>query len=111
MASRASTPTAARRWRARSPSRRRSVARSRSRPTSPARPPAGDIDAILLGVAGEESVRAAWREIERRVQAAGRPWTGAVVQPLVAPGADVLVGAVRDRRGPRDGDRPGRPPS
>jgi acyl-CoA synthetase (NDP forming) len=57
---------------------------------------AGDIDAVVLGLAGEEAVRAAWRELERRVQAAGRPWTGAVVQPLVAPGADVLVGAVRD---------------
>jgi acetate---CoA ligase (ADP-forming) len=57
---------------------------------------AGDIDAVLLGLAGEEAVRAAWRELERRVQSAGRPWTGAVVQPLVAPGADVLVGAVRD---------------
>jgi acyl-CoA synthetase (NDP forming) len=57
---------------------------------------AGDIDAVLLGLAGEEAVRAAWRELERRVQAAGRRWTGAVVQPLVAPGADVLVGAVRD---------------
>ena len=48
---------------------------------------AGDIDAVLLGLAGEEAVRAAWRELERRVQAAGRPWTGAAVQPLVAPGA------------------------
>jgi hypothetical protein len=42
-------------------------------------------------------VRAGWRELEQRVQAAARPWTGAIVQPLVAPGADVLVGAVRDR--------------
>jgi acetyltransferase len=30
------------------------------------------------------------------MQTAGRPWTGAVVQPLAAPGADVLVGTVRD---------------
>ncbi len=30
------------------------------------------------------------------MKAAGRPWTGAVVQRLVAPGADVLVGALRD---------------
>ena len=57
---------------------------------------AGDIDAVLLGLDGEEAVRAAWRELERRVQAAGRPSSGAIVQPLVAPGADVLVGAVRD---------------
>ena len=42
------------------------------------------------------AVRAGWSELERRVQAAGRSWTGAVVQPLVGAGADVLVGAVRD---------------
>jgi acyl-CoA synthetase (NDP forming) len=30
------------------------------------------------------------------VRAAGRPWQGARLQPLIAPGADVLVGAVRD---------------
>jgi len=31
------------------------------------------------------------------VQAAGREWIGAIVQPLVAPGgADVLIGAVSD---------------
>jgi acyl-CoA synthetase (NDP forming)/RimJ/RimL family protein N-acetyltransferase len=57
---------------------------------------AGDVDAVLLDLAGEAAVRAGWRELERRMQAAGRPWTGAVVQPLAAPGADVLVGTVRD---------------
>ena len=30
------------------------------------------------------------------MQAAGRPWTGALLQALVSAGADVLVGAVRD---------------
>ncbi|MDA0161344.1 acetate--CoA ligase family protein [Solirubrobacter ginsenosidimutans] len=57
---------------------------------------AGDIDAVLLGLAGQEAARAGWRELERRVQAAGRPWIGALVQPFVGAGADVLVGAVRD---------------
>ena len=57
---------------------------------------AGDIDAVLLGLEGEPAVRSGWRELERRVRAAGREWMGAIVQPLVAPGADVLVGAFSD---------------
>jgi acyl-CoA synthetase (NDP forming) len=58
---------------------------------------ASDIDAVLLGLADEPSVRSGWRELEQRVQAAGREWTGAIVQPLIPPGgADVLVGAVGD---------------
>ena len=32
---------------------------------------AGDIDAVLLGLEGEASVRAGWRELERRVQQTG----------------------------------------
>jgi acyl-CoA synthetase (NDP forming) len=56
-----------------------------------------DIDAVLLGLQGEQVVRSAWRELQERVQAAGRQWTGAIVQPMVEPGgADVLVGAVGD---------------
>jgi acyl-CoA synthetase (NDP forming)/RimJ/RimL family protein N-acetyltransferase len=57
---------------------------------------AGDIDAVLLGLEGESAVRSGWRELERRVRAAGREWTGAIIQPLMAPGADVLVGAFSD---------------
>jgi len=58
---------------------------------------ASDIDAVLLGLEGESAVRSGWRELERRVHAAGRGWIGAMLQPLVAPGgADVLVGAVSD---------------
>ena len=58
---------------------------------------ASDIDAVMLGLKGESAVRSGWRELERRVRAAGREWTGAIVQRLVAPGgADVLVGAVGD---------------
>jgi acyl-CoA synthetase (NDP forming) len=41
-------------------------------------------------------VRSCWRELERRVHAAGREWTGANLQRLVAPGADMLVGAFSD---------------
>ena len=63
------------------------------------RPPpayAGDIDAVLLGLQGEAAVRAGWQELQRRVRQTGRPWTGAVLQRLMPPGADVLVGTVID---------------
>ena len=58
---------------------------------------ASDIDAVLLGVKGEPAVRSCWRELERRVRAAGREWIGAIVQRMAEPGgSDVLVGAVGD---------------
>ena len=63
------------------------------------RPPpayAGDIDAVLLGLEGPAAVRAGWQELERRVRQSGLPFTGAVLQPLMPPGADVLVGTVLD---------------
>ena len=63
------------------------------------RPPpayAGDIDAVLLGLQGQAAVRAGWQELQRRVRQTGRPWTGAVLQRLMPPGADVLVGTVID---------------
>jgi acyl-CoA synthetase (NDP forming)/ribosomal protein S18 acetylase RimI-like enzyme len=62
------------------------------------RPPAyaGDIDAVLLGLEGEGGVRAGWRELERRVRQTGWPWVGAIVQRLMPPGADLLVGTVND---------------
>jgi len=62
------------------------------------RPPAyaGDIDAVLLGLHGEPAVRAGWQELERRVHHTGKPWSGAIVQRLMPPGADVLVGTVSD---------------
>jgi acyl-CoA synthetase (NDP forming)/RimJ/RimL family protein N-acetyltransferase len=57
---------------------------------------AGDVDAVLLGLDGGAAVRAGWDELERRVAASGREWSGVLVQPLAGPGADVLVGAVAD---------------
>ncbi len=57
---------------------------------------ASEIDAVLRGLEGEAGVRSGWRELERRVHTAGREWTGALVQGLAAPGADVLVGAFND---------------
>jgi acyl-CoA synthetase (NDP forming)/GNAT superfamily N-acetyltransferase len=57
---------------------------------------ASEIDAVLLGLEGDEGIRFGWRELERRVKTAGRQWTGAILQRLVAPGADVLVGAFSD---------------
>ena len=73
---------------------------------------ASDIDAVMLGLEDESAVRSGWRELERRVHAAGREWIGAIVQRLVAPGgADVLVGAdQRSRSGPGAGGRPRRSP-
>ena len=57
---------------------------------------AGDVDAVLLGIEGEAAVRSGWRELERRVRSAGRDWRGALVEPLVEAGADVLLGALAD---------------
>ena len=58
---------------------------------------ASDIDAVILGLENDPAVRSGWHELERRVRAAGREWSGAIVQRLIAPGgADVLVGAISD---------------
>jgi acyl-CoA synthetase (NDP forming)/RimJ/RimL family protein N-acetyltransferase len=57
---------------------------------------ASDIGAVLLGLQGQSAVRSGWRELERQALAAGREWTGAIVQPLVSPGSDMLVGTVSD---------------
>ncbi len=58
---------------------------------------ASDIDAVMLALEDESAVRSGWAELERRVDAAGREWIGAIVQRMIAPGgADVLVGAISD---------------
>jgi acyl-CoA synthetase (NDP forming)/RimJ/RimL family protein N-acetyltransferase len=57
---------------------------------------AADIDAVLLGLQGDAAVRTGWEELQRRVEAAGWAWQGALLQPLVSPGADILLGTVRD---------------
>jgi acyl-CoA synthetase (NDP forming)/RimJ/RimL family protein N-acetyltransferase len=57
---------------------------------------ASDIGAVLLGLEGGPAVRSGWRELQRRVAAAGRDWTGAIVQPFVPAGSDMLVGTVND---------------
>ena len=61
---------------------------------APAR--ASEIHAVLLGLRGDDAITSGWEELGRCVQAAGQRWHGAIVQPLARPGADVLVGAVRD---------------
>jgi acyl-CoA synthetase (NDP forming)/RimJ/RimL family protein N-acetyltransferase len=60
-------------------------------PESPA-----DYDAVLLGLEGEEAIRAGWEELERRGELSEHEWIGVIVQRLVEPGADLLVGAVSD---------------
>jgi len=57
---------------------------------------ASDIGAVLLGLEGGPAVRSGWRELQRRVLASGRKWSGAIVQPFVPPGSDMLVGTVND---------------
>ncbi len=57
---------------------------------------AGEIDAVLLGLHGQAAIRAGWEELERRVRQAGRPFIGAVLQRLMPPGVDALVGTVID---------------
>jgi acyl-CoA synthetase (NDP forming) len=61
-------------------------------------PPRVDIDAVLLGLEGADAVRAGWRELQRRVRQAGGglQWLGAAVQPMVPPGASLLVGSLTD---------------
>ena len=61
-----------------------------------ASPHASQIHVPLLGLEGDAAVRSGWRELERQVRAAGRGWHGAIVQRLAEPGADVLVGTLKD---------------
>jgi acyl-CoA synthetase (NDP forming) len=61
-----------------------------------ASPQASQIHVPLLGLEGDAAVRSGWRELERQVRAAGREWHGAIIQRLAEPGADVLVGTLKD---------------
>lgn len=55
------------------------------------------IGALAVGISGEHSVRAAWRDISARVGAVpGAILEGMVVQPLVPAGHELLVGLHRD---------------
>jgi acyl-CoA synthetase (NDP forming)/GNAT superfamily N-acetyltransferase len=62
--------------------------------TTPAH--ASQIHVPLLGLEGAAAMQSGWRELTRQVQGAGRDWNGAIVQRLAEPGADVLVGTIRD---------------
>lgn len=57
---------------------------------------ASDVDAVLLGLEGEPALRAGWEELARRAAAGGRRLERALVQVLVGPGADILLGSVTD---------------
>jgi acyl-CoA synthetase (NDP forming) len=59
-------------------------------------PHARQIHVPLLGLEGDAAVRSGWRELERQVRAAGRGWHGVIIQRLAEPGADVLVGTLKD---------------
>ena len=61
-----------------------------------ASPRASQIHVPLLGLEGDGAVRSGWRELERQMRAAGREWDGVIIQPLAQPGADVLVGTLKD---------------
>jgi ATP-grasp domain len=66
------------------------------KPYFPAPAHASQLHVPMLGLEGESAVRSGWRELRRQVQAAGRDWGGAIVQRLAEPGADVLVGTLKD---------------
>lgn len=56
-----------------------------------------EIDAALVGLEGEQALRAGWEALRDRVAGAGRTWRGAVVQALAPAGVDVLVGSINHR--------------
>jgi acyl-CoA synthetase (NDP forming) len=72
------------------------AAPSSSKPTSRPRATRAMWMPCCSGLDGSAAIQTGWQELERRVQAAGREWRGAVVQPLVSGGADVLLGAISD---------------
>jgi acyl-CoA synthetase (NDP forming) len=58
---------------------------------------AGEIDAALVGLEGEQALRAGWEALRDRVASVGRTWLGATVQALAPAGVDVLVGSINHR--------------
>jgi acyl-CoA synthetase (NDP forming) len=55
-----------------------------------------DAGAVRLGLAGADQIRGAAAEIERAVMRVGHRLDGLVVQPMVPPGVELLVGVVHD---------------
>ena len=55
-----------------------------------------DAGAVLLGRDSESSVRAGAREIEAAAARSGHRLEGLIVQPMSAPGVELLVGVVHD---------------
>ena len=51
----------------------------------------------MLGVEGPEAVARAHRQVVDAASAAGQAPRGSVVQPMVAPGVELIVGVRRDR--------------
>jgi acetate---CoA ligase (ADP-forming) len=55
-----------------------------------------DAGGVRIGLHGSEAVRAGAREIEAAVRRAGFEVDGLVVQPMAAPGVELIVGVVND---------------
>jgi acetyl coenzyme A synthetase (ADP forming)-like protein len=55
-----------------------------------------DAGAVRLGVEGDAAVRAAVREIGAAVSGAGHRLEGLLIQPMVEPGVELLLGVVHD---------------
>ena len=55
-----------------------------------------DVGGVRLGLDSPEDVAAAYDEMAARVAAAGQQMTGAHVQAMAAPGAEMIAGLVRD---------------
>ncbi len=56
-----------------------------------------DVGGVVLGVEGPEAVARAHRQVVDAASAAGQAPRGSVVQPMVAPGVELIVGVRRDR--------------
>ncbi|MGA2165340.1 MAG: GNAT family N-acetyltransferase [Solirubrobacteraceae bacterium] len=55
-----------------------------------------DAGGVQLGLEGAEQVRAGVQEIRHAVAAAGHQLEGVLVQPMVSPGVELLIGVVHD---------------